>query len=526
MSPPVFLLIIIFMFINLSQGMQMPYMTSDPKEISGKSFDYIVVGGGTAGCSIAATLSDKFSVLVIERGGSPFGDPLVEERKYFGYSLLKTDEYSSVAQSFTSRDGIENYRGRVLGGSSAINGGFYSRASEEFIKKAGWDKNLVQDSYKWVESKVVFMPQLTQWQSVVQFGFLEAGFFPYNGYSLEHTQGTKIGGSIYDQCGKRHTSADLLGFGKPNCITVLLNATVKSVIFDGNKTRAVGVRFMKSDGDSSKTYKAHVEKHRGEVILAAGSLGSPHILLLSGIGPENHLNDFDIPVTVNLKQVGRKMSDNPGISLLVDRFSQNRTLEPPQVAAIAEDYKFILESEVFPTNLTTTRISIAAKIAFPKSRGRLKLNSTNPRENPSVKFNYLESKEDLDACLEMVLLLQHVARSETVTLFLGTQTQEKLLGGDEELKSFCKDNVRTYYHYHGGCVVGSVVDEDYKVNGVKRLRVIDGSTFEESPGTNPMATVLMLGRYQGIKILRERETEEKEEDKRFLSPQGSPQPQP
>ncbi|KAG2259769.1 hypothetical protein Bca52824_079063 [Brassica carinata] len=493
MSPLVFIFII-SMFINLSQGaIQMPYMTSDPKEVSGKSFDYIVVGGGTAGCSLAATLSEKFSVLVIERGGSPFGDPLVEEKKYFGYSLLKTDEYTSVAQSFTSRDGVENYRGRVLGGSSAINGGFYSRASEEFVKKAGWDKDLVQDSYKWVESKVVFMPELTQWQSVVQFGFLEAGFYPYNGYNLEHTQGTKIGGSIYDQCGKRHTSADLLGFGRPNHITVLLNATVKSVIFDGNKTRAVGVRFMKSDGSSSKSYKVHVEKRRGEVILTAGALGSPQILLLSGIGPEDHLNDLNIPIAVNLRDVGRRMSDNPAISLLVDRFSQNRTLEPPQVAAIAEGYKYILESEVLPTNITTTRISIAAKIAFPKSRGRLKLNSTNLRENPSVKFNYLGSKEDLEACLEMVLLLQHVAR--------------------------------TYYHYHGGCVVGSVVDEDYRVSGVKRLRVVDGSTFEESPGTNPMATVLMLGRYQGIKMLKEREAE-KEGDGSFLSPQGSPQPQP
>jgi choline dehydrogenase-like flavoprotein len=66
------------------------------------------------------------------------------------------------------------------------------------------------------------------------------------------------------------------------------------------------------------------------------------------------------------------------------------------------------------------------------------------------------------------------------------------------------------------------VDEEYKVNGVKRLRVVDGSTFEESPGTNPMATVLMLGRYQGIKILKERE----EQEDTFLSPQGSPQPQP
>ncbi|XP_010523468.1 PREDICTED: protein HOTHEAD [Tarenaya hassleriana] len=504
---PVPCLFIISMLIHLSEGtMQLPYMTEDVEEISGKSFDYIVIGGGTAGCPLAATLSENFSVLVIERGGSPFGNPLVEDRKYFGYSLLKTDEYSSVAQDFTSRDGITNYRGRVLGGSSAINGGFYSRASEDFVKKAGWDKDLVQESYQWVESKVVFMPELTQWQSVVQFGFLEAGFYPYNGYNLEHMQGTKIGGSIYDQCGKRHTSADLLAAGKTGNITVLLNATMKSIIFDGkeNETRVAGVRFIKSDGSSDKTYKAFVEKHKGEVILSAGALGSPQILLLSGIGPQKHLKNLDISVNVNLSEVGRKMSDNPAISLLVDRFPQNRTLEPPQVAAIAEGFKFILESEILPTNLSTARISIAAKVAFPKSKGRLKLENTDPRKNPSVKFNYLESKKDMDACLEMVLLLQHVARSETVTYFLGTVSQEKVMTGEDELRSFCKENVRTYYHYHGGCVVGSVVDEDYRVYGVKNLRVIDGSTFEESPGTNPMATAMMLGRYQGIKILRQR----------------------
>lgn len=209
-------------------------MTSDVNEVSGKSFDYIVVGGGTTGCPLAATLSEEFSVLLVERGSSPYGNPLVTDKRYYGFSLIQTDEFSSVAQSFISKDGVQNHRGRVLGGSSAINGGFYSRASEDFVKRAGWNEELVKEAYGWVESKVVFAPELTPWQTVVEFGLLEAGILPYNGYSLEHIEGTKVGGTVFDQCGKRHTSADLLEKGNPKNIIVLLNTTVKNIIFNTN----------------------------------------------------------------------------------------------------------------------------------------------------------------------------------------------------------------------------------------------------------------------------------------------------
>ena len=210
-------------------------MTSDVKEVAGKSYDYIIVGGGTCGCPLAATLSEKFSVLLIERGGSPYGNPYVTERRYYGFPLIQTDKYMSVAQFFTSQDGVGNVRGRVLGGSSAINGGFYSRASEEFVSKAGWDKKLVKEAYEWVESKVVFPPFfLSPWQSVAEFSLLEAGVLPYNGYCLEHIKGTKISGSVFDAFGKRHTSADLLDAGNRKTLTVLVNATVKSIIFHYN----------------------------------------------------------------------------------------------------------------------------------------------------------------------------------------------------------------------------------------------------------------------------------------------------
>ncbi|XWS64254.1 hypothetical protein CRYUN_Cryun06bG0170500 [Craigia yunnanensis] len=509
----------IFLLIDLSlcslshpQG-ELPYMTSDVKEVAGKSFDYIVVGGGTAGCPLAATLSEKFSVLLVERGGSPYGNPLVLNKSFYGFSLIQTDEFSSVAQDFISTDGVRNCRGRVLGGSSAINGGFYSRASEDFVNKAGWDKELVKDAYAWVESKIVSTPELTPWQTVVEFGLLEAGILPYNGFSLEHIEGTKIGGSIFDIWGIRHTSADLLRAANPKNIVILLNATVKNIIFRSNgnatETTVLGIRFINSDGSTDQTYEAYLNQPKnsttscGDVILSAGALGSPQILLLSGIGPHKHLKNFNISHVLDLKGVGKRMKDNPCIAVLVDTDPQNRQPEPPQVSGIAKDFKFIIEGGIIPTSFNTTRMPVAAKIAFPVSEGKLKLNSTDPRQNPSVKFNYLAEEEDLEDCANMVHLLERVAKSQSVAFYLGVKHQNNLMTSTDEQKKFCKENVKTYFHYHGGCTVGSVVDNDYKVYGVKGLRVVDGSTFLESPGTNPMATLLMLGRYQGIKILSE-----------------------
>ncbi|XP_038687417.1 protein HOTHEAD-like [Tripterygium wilfordii] len=497
---------------SLPQGINLPYMTSNVREVSGKSFHYIIVGGGTAGCSLAATLSEKFSVLVVERGGSPYGNHLVEDKKYYGFPLILTDEFASVAQSFISKDGVNNYRGRVLGGSSAINGGFYSRASKDFVRKVGWDEGLVEEAYEWVESKIVFRPdQLTNWQSVVKLGLLEAGIKPYNGFSFEHTEGTKIGGSVFDNHGKRHTSADLLAAGNQEKITILLNATVNNIIFHKNglnESRVGGIRFIKSNGSARKTYKAYINKPKnsnswGEVILSAGSLGSPQILLLSGIGPYEHLNKFNIPVVVDSEGVGQGMQDNPCISLRVD-IKQQLSPDPPQVVGIADDFKFIVQALILPIGLNATIMPIVAKTAFPAARGKLELNSTDPRQNPSVEFNYLENKRDLEECVKMAQLVGKVASSEAVASFAGGEPESSFISASEdELKKFCKKNVRTFYHYHGGCAVGSVVDKDYKVYGVKGLRVIDASTLLESPGTNPMATLLMLGRYQGVKMLRE-----------------------
>ncbi|XXG69687.1 hypothetical protein AAC387_Pa06g2489 [Persea americana] len=506
-------------FIHINAANIGPFMTADVDEVAGKSFDYIVVGGGACGCPLAATLSKSYSVLLVERGGSPYGNHLIEDESSLGHYNIIPDEPTSVAQAFVSEEGVANVRGRVLGGTTAINGGFYSRAGEDFIERAGWDGELVKDAYEWVESKVVFRPyKLTSWQSVAKEALVEAGVTPFNGFTLEHVEGTKIGGSIFDGNRKRHTSADLLKLGDFKRLTVLLNATVQNVIFqhtgDGKSPRARGIRIIRSHSTNGGVYEVYLNQPKrggswGDVILSAGALGSPQILMLSGIGPHEHLKHFNISPLINTTEVGKGIQDNPGLAFVLN-ISQALQKQPPagaQIVGVANDFRIIIASLTAPISLNMTIKIISAKVANPLSRGELKLNSTDPRQNPSVKFNYFEKERDLDECVQMARLIERAARTESIEKFLGRKQSGIVDGGgsvEEKLRGLCKKNVSTIGHYHGGCLVGSVVDADYKVFGVEGLRVLDGSTFLDSPGTNPMATVMMLGRYQGIKMLRER----------------------
>lgn len=289
-----------------------------------------------------------------------------------------------------------------------------------------------------------------------------------------------------------------------------MNFILSNVVGDKNETKAKGIRFIQSNGSLHETHEVYIRESKnsssgGDVILSAGAMGSPQLLLLSGIGPKEQLKRFNIPLVLDMKGVGQGMQDNPCIAILVDSKPQNRVPDPPQIAGITDDFKIIVEASILPLSINESRVNIAAKVAMPFSKGALELNNTDPRLNPAVKFNYLANENDMEECVKMTKLLYRIARSKSIAFFLGESRENKLTSSEVDLRKFCKKNVRTIYHYHGGCRVGSVVDKHYKVYGVKGLRVLDGSTFSESPGTNPMATLLMLGRYQGIKILRERE---------------------
>jgi choline dehydrogenase len=197
------------------------------------TYDYIVIGGGTCGCPLAATLSQGGKVLVLERGGSPYTNPEQINIHNFVNTLFNISP-SSFSQLFISTDGVYNMRARVLGGGSVLGAGFYSRASYKYIREFGWNETLARSSYEWVEKKVVYEPSMLQWQSAFRDGLLEAGILPYNGFTFDHVYGTKVGGTIFDKEGHKHTAADLLEYADPKRISVYLHATVQKILFKWN----------------------------------------------------------------------------------------------------------------------------------------------------------------------------------------------------------------------------------------------------------------------------------------------------
>ncbi|KAI5655578.1 hypothetical protein M9H77_32765 [Catharanthus roseus] len=525
-------------------------------------YDYIIIGGGTAGCPLAATLSQNYTVLLLERGGSPYGNPNITYLNTFGASLSDLSP-SSPSQRFISEDGVISARARVLGGGSCLNAGFYTRASTDYVNRVGWEGKLVNESYQWVEKKVAFKPPVKQWQSAVRDGLVEVGVKPYNGFTYDHLNGTKIGGTIFDPEGVRHTAADLLEYANPDGLTLLLHASVHKILFrikGKSRPEAHGVVFRDASGTKHRAYLRNGPKN--EIIVSAGALGSPQILMLSGIGPAQHLKSFNISVVLDQPLVGQGMSDNPMNAIFIPSPVQVE-VSLIQIVGITEFGSYIEAasgenfaagapnkdfgmfspkigqlSTVPPKQRTQEALEkaidamsqledsafrggfILEKIMGPKSTGHLELRNINPHENPSVTFNYFKEPEDLQRCVDGIKVIENIIVSKSFSQFryddipvavllnMTASSPVNLLpkhtNSSTSLEQFCKDTVMTIWHYHGGCQVGKVVDHDYKVLGVDRLRVIDGSTFNYSPGTNPQATVMMLGRYMGVRILNER----------------------
>ncbi|KAI4364878.1 hypothetical protein MLD38_020911 [Melastoma candidum] len=508
-------------------------------------YDYIIVGGGTAGCPLAATLSRNSSVLLLERGGSPYGNPNITDLAAFGEALSDLSP-SSPSQRFVSEDGVINARARVLGGGSCLNAGFYTRASPYYVREAGWDGKLVNESYAWVERTVAFKPTMREWQSAVRDGLVEAGVVPFNGFTYDHIYGTKVGGTIFDEAGHRHTAADLLQYANPDNVVVLMHASVYKILFKRRGTprpRAHGVIFRDSSGAKHKAYLRR--RSNNEIIVSAGALGSPQLLMLSGVGPKDHLMANNITVVLDQPLVGQGMSDNPMNAVFIP---SPRPVEVSliQVVGITEFGSYIEaasgasfgggpraallpnrrtpKAKIDYTNsLDQATINggfILEKVMGPASTGHLKLRNLDPNENPSVTFNYFDHPEDLRRCVKGIATIERVIDSRAfspfkfpelpfqgllnLTLRAPLNLRPRHQNTSTSIEQFCKDSVMTIWHYHGGCQVGKVVDHDYKVLGVDALRVIDGSTFNYSPGTNPQATVMMLGRYMGIRILNER----------------------
>ncbi|KAF8105021.1 hypothetical protein N665_0164s0036 [Sinapis alba] len=407
-------------------------------------FDYIIIGGGASGCALATTLSQNATVLVLERGGG------------------------SLYNNPTATD-IDNFANTALN-NTPNSAGFYTHASDDYVEKAEWEMEEVEAAYEWVEKKLVYEPPMKGWQSA-----------------------------------------------RP-------------------KPKAYGVIYQDADGVFHKAEL--VNKAMNEVILSAGAIGSPQLLMLSGVGPEAHLKAHKINhVVLDHPMVGQGMGDNPmnifvvpspkpvGVSLLevvgitkFDSFIEGCAGLSLSYNLTRRFFDGVLRLPNEESHSTQSNIHlfksidglILQKVDGPLSRGHLELQNTNPNDNPSVTFNYYQDPEDLEKCVKGLRAIIKVINSnafssykypnatarELFNLMVGipTNLRPRHVTSMFNLTQFCIDTVMTIWHYHGGCQVGRVVDKNYKVLGVDALRVIDGSTFLRSPGTNPQATVMMLGR--------------------------------
>ncbi|KAI3694353.1 hypothetical protein L1987_77318 [Smallanthus sonchifolius] len=371
-------------------------------------YDYIVIGGGTTGIPLATTLSANYSVLLLECGGSPYGNPNITSISNFGSYLMDTSP-TSPSQQFIS-EGVVNARPRVLGGGTSINAGFYSRRSRP------------------LSCGVVFRDSL------------------------------------------------------------------------GIKHRAY-LRGRKND----------------EIILSAGALGSPQLLVLSGIGPKEQLDAQKIKAVLTQPFVGKGMADNPQNPIFVPSpIAVEQSLI--QVVGITRfgsyiegigGYNIIFENpSSYQGFFPQMGGFIFVKPDGPLSMGELRIENSNPADNPSVTFNYFKEPEDLQKCVDGIRTILKVVETKAFSNYkYANMTVKDILdlnmklpmnlrehgNTSSSLEQYCKDTVRTIYHYHGGCHIEKVVSPEYKVFGVDALRVIDGSTLLNSPGTNPQASLLMLG---------------------------------
>lgn len=526
----------------------------------GNEFDYVVVGAGSAGCVLANRLSADpgARVLLLEAGPPDTTRREVAIPIAFG-KLFRTEmdwNYRTEPEPGLNGRGVYWPRGRTLGGSSAINAMMYMRGSP--LDYQGWEK-LGNEGWSWEDVLPTFKRSENNERgadehhgvggplNVVDLryvhpltrAFIEAGKeigWPYNPDFNGPTQDGIGLTQVNQKGGRRWSAADAYlrpAMARPN-LKVETSALAEKVVFE--QRRASGVQYLTS-GMTQVTARAH-----REVILAAGAINSPQLLLLSGVGPADHLRAVGIQTVHDLPGVGHNLQDHLGVGIqylmtrpesllnanspraLVQFLALGRGMLTSNVAEAtafirtspdlpAPDIQFVFAAALYNAEAppsTQHGYSLGPMLLTPDSRGRIELRSPHPTYPAAIYASYLSDPagNDLRRLVTAVGLARKLAHARALDHYRG----EEIMPGpgvesDEELADFVRRRSVTIYHPVGTCKMGAdsmaVVDDELRVHGVERLRVIDASVMPVIPRGNTNAPTIMIAEKGADLVLAE-----------------------
>jgi choline dehydrogenase-like flavoprotein len=516
------------------------------------NYDYLIIGGGSAGCVLANRLSEdpQVTVALIEAGAS---DTSVLIHCPAGLALLAKNGkanwgYETVPQTaLNGRHGFQP-RGKVLGGSSSINAMIYIRGHRAdydhwaSLGNTGWTWNEVLPYFKRSENNErgadayhgtggpLNVKDLTTpnrfgkifWEAAVQAGYKYNADF--NGADQEGVGPYQV----THKNGERFSAAK--GYLTPvlarTNLTVITEALTQRILFEGR--RAIGVEYV----HGGQTVIARAER---EVLLAAGTFGSPQILKLSGVGPAEELKQLGITLVHDLPGVGENLQDHADAILVYE--SSATDLLGISLAGAINTVKGIFEWRNHRTGMLTTNFAEAGGfvksspdqvlpdlqfhfvigklvnhgrktilghgfschvcVLRPKSRGSVKLASANASDSPLIDPGFLTHPDDMELLVKGVKKMRAIMEAPALSAYRGSELPMSASAQtDEQIKAFIRQTSDTIYHPVGSCKMGTdamaVVDPELRVHGLQGLRVIDASVMPTLIGGNTNAPTIMI----------------------------------
>jgi choline dehydrogenase-like flavoprotein len=519
-------------------------------------FDIVIVGSGAAGAVLATRLSEDPSrrVALIEAGPDyPSYEAMPDKAKFLGRpksapvprhvlglsSKSSTNgdsgtppfEWGFVGHATDDRPAFELPQGRIIGGTSSINAAFFTRGTREDFESwvaAGnseWTYDKVLPYYRKSETDLNFQNEFhgsagpmpvqrilkDSWDHsdhCFEEACLEAGYGAYEDHN--HPDATGVGPVPRNSIDgtRRSTARTYLSQarGRPN-LTIMPDTVVRRVVVRG--TRAVGV----------ETVGGHVVEGE-DIVLSAGAIKSPHILLLSGMGPAHQLKQFGIPVVAHLPGVGQNLRDHPSVALFwrrdPDASGPGATPGYPGVGGGATFLRFTASGSsskndcriLSPRSAEVSGLPETAGLAnmnvglyAAAGAGQVRLQSADAAVQPLLEFRYLDCDADRRRLRDTVSLAIDLSKKSGLDAVLGDLIYPTPadVSSPATLEKWIKNDVRTAYHLAGTAKLGpdsdpyAVVDQFARVHGVERLRVADASIMPDCVRQNTNATTIMIG---------------------------------